>query len=437
MRGTQDNKTIMAKIKLTPARIAETTCPTEKSQIILRDTEQPGLGLRITKGSKSYIFQCKLLSQVIRMTIGDIRTWRLGDARKEARRLKTIADEGRDPRQVKAEKMAADLEKQAQQRIKKVTVQDVWDLYIAERKPHWGELHYRDHLELTQKGGDAYKRVTGTRKKKTGLLVGFMPLPLGDITPELLQTWAEKESLTRPGRVRLALNLFKVFLNWCSNEPAYREMVNPLAGKSRKLREIVGHAKPRNDYLQREQLAAWFTHVQAISNRVLNAYLQCLLLTGARKEEVATLKWEDIDFQWKGISMRDKIHGRRDVPLTPYVEALLMKLPRRNEWVFSSPRSKSGRIEDPTRAHTCACMDAGLGGLTLHGLRRSFASLCEWMEIPGGISAQIQGHAPQGVREQRYIRRPLDLLRKHHCRIEEWILTEAGLNTAFQEVKGE
>jgi integrase len=65
--------------------------------------------------------------------------------------------------------------------------------------------------------------------------------------------------------------------------------------------------------------------------------------------------------------------------------------------------------------------------MTLHGLRRSFATLSEWVETPGGISAQIMGHKPQGVREQNYIRRPLDLLRKWHIKIEEWILNEAGI----------
>ena len=88
----------------------------------------------------------------------------------------------------------------------------------------------------------------------------------------------------------------------------------------------------------------------------------------------------------------------------------------------------SGRLVDPSIAHRQACATAGLEGLTLHGLRRSFASLCEWLDIPGGVSAQIQGHAPQGVREQNYIRRPLDLLRVHHEKIEAWILKEAGID---------
>ena len=88
---------------------------------------------------------------------------------------------------------------------------------------------------------------------------------------------------------------------------------------------------------------------------------------------------------------------------------------------------------EPSIAHRQACTAAGLT-LTLHGLRRSFASLCEWLDIPGGISAQIQGHAPQGVREQNYIRRPLDLLRVHHNKIEAWILQQANIH--FDATKG-
>jgi integrase len=114
------------------------------------------------------------------------------------------------------------------------------------------------------------------------------------------------------------------------------------------------------------------------------------------------------------------------VPMTPYVAHLLAALPRRSEWVFSSPTAGSGRLMDPSNAHRKACAVAGLD-VSLHGLRRSFASLCEWTETPAGIAAQIQGHAPQGVREQNYIRRPLDLLRMWHVKIEAWILKQADI----------
>jgi integrase len=181
------------------------------------------------------------------------------------------------------------------------------------------------------------------------------------------------------------------------------------------------------DVLQREQLAAWFAAVQQIANPVIAACLQMMLLTGARPGEVLALRWEDVNTQWKGISIRDKVEGNREIPATPYVLHLLAALPRRNEWVFSSPTSASGCLTEPNTPHTRACRAAGLEGLTLHGLRRSFASLTEWLEIPAGVVAQIHCHKPSATAEKHYKVRPLELLRLHHERIEAWVLEQAGV----------
>jgi integrase len=83
-------------------------------------------------------------------------------------------------------------------------------------------------------------------------------------------------------------------------------------------------------------------------------------------------------------------------------------------------------LSNPQDAFKAACTVAGIE-LTMYGLRRSFATLSEWIEMPAGIAAQIQGHKPSGVREKHYIRRPLDLLRMWHTKIEAWILSEAGI----------
>jgi integrase len=242
----------------------------------------------------------------------------------------------------------------------------------------------------------------------------------------MIEQWAKDQSTKRPTRARLTLRLLKAFLFWCARHPIYKSIVKDNSAKSKKAKESLGKSKPKNDVLQREQLPAWFAAVKQISNPIISAYLQTLLLIGSRREELAYLRWSDIDFQWNSITLRDKIEDMRVIPLTPYVSYLLSALPQRNEWVFSSPTSATGRLIDPRIAHNRACAVAGLQ-LTLHGLRRSFATLCEWTEVPAGIAAQIQGHAPQGVREQNYIRRPLDLLRKWHVKFEEWILREAGI----------
>ena len=92
--------------------------------------------------------------------------------------------------------------------------------------------------------------------------------------------------------------------------------------------------------------------------------------------------------------------------------------------------SAKGHICTPNDSHARACKVAGLEGLTLHGLRRSFSSLTEWLETPAGVVAQIQGHKPSATAEKHYKRRPLDLLRIHHERIEAWMLEQAGVRFA-------
>jgi len=53
--------------------------------------------------------------------------------------------------------------------------------------------------------------------------------------------------------------------------------------------------------------------------------------------------------------------------------------------------------------------------------------LVEWVECPAGIAAQIMGHKPSATAEKHYRRRPLDLLRMWHTKIEGWILEQAGV----------
>ena len=171
-----------------------------------------------------------------------------------------------------------------------------------------------------------------------------------------------------------------------------------------------------------------------------------------------TLRWDDLNAKWRGITIHDKVEGERVIPLTPYVWHLIATLPKRNEWVFSSTRavsmddknvfrralraerkggespvgniveaSATGHITMPRSHLNCACTVAGIEGLTLHGLRRSFKSLTEWLEIPAGVVAQLMGHKPSATAEKHYTVRPLDLLRLHHEKIEAWILEQAGI----------
>ena len=444
---------------LTHGLLERARCPAGVRFVLVRDTDKKGLRLRVTQaGGKHWQFETRIKGKLFTRALGEWPAVSIDDAKAEAHRLRGLTEQGIDPREMErqkqAEKVAASAAAKSEAIAAALTFGEAWSAYVADRRPYWGEWQYQDQLTLGDAGGLKPKRGKPDTLTRARPLHSLMEMRLVDISAEVIENWAATEAKTRKSVSRRAHSCLKTFFSWCMEQRQYRHLVATNPAKTKKSKEVFGTPTVRMDVLQREQLPTWFAHVRQIPNPVINAYLQCLLLTGARRDEMAALKWEDVNFQWRGLDLKDKIQGRRAVPLTPFVRSLIEGLPRRSEWVFSSvtaisadpkhaarraryhakhgqaaptTRSKSGRLVEPSIAHRKACAAAGLDGLTLHGLRRSFASLCEWLDIPGGISAQIQGHAPQGVREQNYIRRPLDLLRVHHEKIEAWILEQAGI----------
>ncbi|NMM07427.1 integrase family protein [Polaromonas sp.] len=425
------------RVSLTAGRVAAFSCPPGKTQAFLWDTDTPSLALRVSPtGRKTYVFEARLNGATIRINIGTVADWPIKNARTEAQKYKMLVDAGTDPREVERDRQAAATITKAaaaakvqSDKLAALTVGQVWDAYVEERRPHWGALHYRDHMDKAKAGGlKSGRRGGGKALTKPGPLAALMPLALKDLDQTTIERWAADEGKTRPSSARLAWRLLTVFLTWCGEQPAYAQLLptkNP--AKTKKARESLGKAGTKSDVLQREQLAPWFAAVQKIQNPVIAACLQMMLLTGARPGEVLALRWEDVNTQWKGISIRDKVEGTREIPATPYMLHLLAALPRRNQWVFPSFTSATGCLTEPNNPHTRACKAAGLEGLTLHGLRRSFASLTEWLETPAGVVAQIQGHKPSATAEKHYKVRPLELLRLHHEKIEAWILEQAGI----------
>lgn len=425
------------RVRLTAGRAADFTCPTGKPQAFLWDTDTPTLAIRATpSGRKTYIFESRLNGATLRINIGTLADWPIEKARTKAQGLKMLVDSGTDPREVERDRQAAIVEKNVvavakvqADKVAAVTVGEVWAAYLVARKPHWGALHYRDHIDKAKAGGlPSGRRGGGKKLTQPGPLAALMTLPLKDLSQPAIEAWAAREGKSRPSSARLAWRLLTVFLTWCAEQAEYAPLLpakNP--AKTKKAREALGKAGVKSDVLQRGQLSAWFAAVQHLQNPIIATCLQVMLLTGARPGEVVALRWADVTTKWKGISIRDKVEGTREIPATPYMLHLLAALPRRNEWVFSSPTSATGCLTEPNNPHTRACKIAGLDGLTLHGLRRSFKSLTEWLEVPVGVVAQIMGHKPSATAEKHYTVRPLELLRVHHEKIEAWILEQAGV----------
>lgn len=439
----------MAKVNFTAGRVTTFQCEPGKRQSLLWDARTPGLGVRASDGgSKSYIFEARLNGKTLRITIGDVRTWTVSKAQVEATRLKTQVDSGFDPRQQREEQVAKNKAERVQAKRRDVTLADAWPIYLEDRKSHWSERHYQDHVYQAAVGGQLKKR--GKGKTVAGPLAPLMSRKLSELTPVVLAEWAEMESKARPTSTAQSFRKLRAFIHWAEGEEAYCDIIPAGSYRARKVRDAIRTPRAKlGDCLQREQLINWFSAIRGIPNPVFSFYLQGLLITGARREELAELRWEDVDLTWRSLNIRDKVEGTRTIPLTPYFAGQLLVLKRLNEmppsrsrirrlqaagkqwapspWVFSS-RSASGHIVSPNRAHAEAIAAAGLPHVTLHGLRRSFGTLCEWIEMPSGVSAQIMGHKPSALAEKHYRRRPLDLLRKWHDEIEKWMLAEAKIN---------
>lgn len=426
-------KLMSNKVSFTATRIKNFEIPADKKQDFLWDTKVTGFGLRCTAtGTKAYILQSRIGTKAVRITIGSPKSWTLESAREEARNLQSLIDKGIDPRRSKKEliaKQEAQQEAEKQKTLKdSLVVLDAWQAYLKHHQSRWGERHYKDHVNLSQKGGEPMKR--GKRKTVQGVIYPLLKMRMVDINVDELKAWQVLEAETRANNARQGYELFRAFWRWCGEQKEYKTIIDLSAVENRDLRSEVPSRKSKKfDVMQKSQVKAWFEGVQALANPVISVYLQALLLTGARRNEMASLKWSDVDYQVSALWLKDKVHEEgRKVPLTPYLRSLINSLPRRNEWVFSSPTAENGKMSEPTRAHKRALSSVGMEVVTLHGLRRTFASLAEWVEMPRGVVAQIMGHAPNATAERHYINRPLELLAIWHTKFEAWILEQAEID---------
>ena len=81
------------RVNLTAGRVDAFTCPPDKAQAFLWDTDTPTLALRVTPtGRKTYVFETRLNGSTIRMSIGTLTDWPIKQARLKAQGLKMLVD---------------------------------------------------------------------------------------------------------------------------------------------------------------------------------------------------------------------------------------------------------------------------------------------------------------------------------------------------------
>lgn len=413
---------------LTHGLLERASCPPDKAFVLVKDADKKGLRLRVTKaGGKHWQFETRLKGKLITRALGEWPAVSIADAKAEAHRLRGMTETGIDPREIERQQQAEREAKRQQEQAQAVTVGDLWPTYLVEgrpkRKDAFKPRYLADLQKMSAPGGEKKKRGQGVTRP--GPLYPLLALPLAQVNEDTLKAWHDREALAGKHQAARALMMFRGFLRWCAARPEYRGLTDRDAGKAPAIVENLPSNTRRTDALEAAQVPGWWTGVEQLSNRTASAYLRALLLTGARREELAALTWENVDFQWRKLTIADKVDATRAIPLTPYLAYMLASLPRVGPYVFSSG-SKTGRITDARASHAKALQSAGIEHLTFHGLRRSFSLLGEAAGAPAGAIAQVMGHKPSATAEG-YRPRSIDALRPFLEQIEAHILILAGV----------
>lgn len=174
----------------------------------------------------------------------------------------------------------------------------------------------------------------------------------------------------------------------------------------------LNEAKKRERFLSGAELARLgeaFARADALAmNRNSLAILRLLVLTGARRNEIASLRWEHVDFERKALRLPDSKTGAKVVPLGAPALAVLNGLPRKkgSPWVFPATTGKGHHVGMPRIWRKLKAM-AKLNDVRMHDLRHGFASTA----VAGGSSlyliGKILGHAQQAT-TARYSHLELD-----------------------------
>ncbi len=132
----------------------------------------------------------------------------------------------------------------------------------------------------------------------------------------------------------------------------------------------------------------------------------CLLDTGARYTEIASLKWSDVSLEQMTNSIyRSKTNNQSVLSMTNRLFKTLsdrFAVKRDNQIYVFENSEKTGHRKYAPKAFVDACKRAGIEGITLHSLRRTHASRL----VQAGVSlqsvAQLLGHTSSRTTEIHY-----------------------------------
>ncbi|HAX10629.1 MAG TPA: integrase [Marinobacter hydrocarbonoclasticus] len=410
----------MRREKLTPERIRRFTCPPDRKQIFMWDTEAPRLGVRATAGSRSFIFEAKLERRTIRRTIGDVRDWRVVDARVEARRLQTLVDRGIDPREQDrqerarraADKAARETAEREEQERRRYTLKALCKAYVA-------------MLESAGKKKSAGNTRSSFRCHLYEANPEIAALPARDVTPHQI---AQVVRQVREAGKERAAGVLRSYLSAAFNAAKRAPLDGNLPSSLIPFR--VEH-NPAADIptipVQRGKrvltpnelknyLAALGPH---LADQAL--YL-ALLCAGQRMAQLLRVRVSDYQPETATLRLWDRKGKRAEprehlLPLGPEANALVLRLIERAQgmaeergvlqvdpWLFSSTGAVP--MDTGTPGKRLAEISHAMGGETfdLRDVRRTVETMLAALRVSKDTRSQLLSHGISGVQSAHYAR---------------------------------
>lgn len=343
-------------IKAAKARAAET-----KARVELVDAREGGLRLRMTPaGSQSWVLACRdPMGNMRRFPLGDYPAMGISAAREAAQGMRVEVRKGADP--IADARRKRMIGREAREGINTLTA--LLDLY-AEKKG--GKL---------KSWGECRRRIESVFKAHLGKALAT--LRAGD-----LQLTADSHKAQQSAAA--AVRYIRPVLKWGAQRGylgAEVAVLHPPATVQR-----------RDRVLSREELKALLP-VLDTSERPYAKALRFMLLTLARREEVAQARWRNVDTEARTWTMGQTKNGQPHVvPLSRQAATLLEAVRPQalspEAFVFASEGGKALANWD---RETKKIMEASkTAGWTRHDLRRTGATMLgEMGELPDIIEAAL------------------------------------------------
>lgn len=222
-------------------------------------------------------------------------------------------------------------------------------------------------------------------------------LPLANVSPDAIQDWRDKRLEQRQAwTVKADSKIVRAFFNWCIRRGYCPHNVAAQVDYPRTKKQIAA-------YLTASRVTELLDHLREAGPRDFYAICVLAARAGLRRSEVLFLEWDKVDFENGVLQILGKSKEPRIVPMHNQVRQLLLDWPQDGEYVFPSIYTTVTQRRSPKIAKDLNRWLKKHGyGITIHGLRHSFAT-----ELAAGGSTLVEiqtllGHESPKTTE-RYI----------------------------------